>query len=76
MNAGAQDGTSTYSTNQIIKFAEDTTVMGLMQNNDASAHRDKVQTLTVLCIANNLAPNTSKTEGGGGERNPLLYTTM
>ena len=56
------DCTPTYNTNKIIKFADDTTVVGLVQNDDESAYRDEVHKLTVWCSNNNLALNSSKTK--------------
>ena len=56
------DCTPTHSTNRIIKFADDTTVVGLINNNDESAYRDEVQKLTVWCTNNNLALNSTKTK--------------
>ena len=43
------------------KFADDTSVVGLMQN-DESAYRDGVQKLAVWCTDNNLALNSTKTK--------------
>lgn len=56
------DCTRTYNTNKIFKFADDTAVVGLIQNDDESAYRDKVHKLTVWCSNNNLALNSSKTK--------------
>lgn len=47
--------------NTIIKFADDTTVVGLIQNDDL-AYIDEVQKLMVWCADNNLALNPSKTK--------------
>src|SRR4029434_2924908 len=46
----------------IIKFADDTTVIGLISEDDESAYRDEVQKLTVWCSDNNLSLNTTKTK--------------
>ncbi|CAF87187.1 unnamed protein product, partial [Tetraodon nigroviridis] len=48
--------------NHIIKFANDTTVVGLISKNDESAYRDEVQQLTAWCEANNLSLNVDKTK--------------
>ncbi|KAK3556806.1 hypothetical protein QTP70_020489, partial [Hemibagrus guttatus] len=48
--------------NHIIKFADDTTVVGLISKNDESAHREEVQQLTAWCEANNLSLNVDKTK--------------
>ncbi|KAK3526016.1 hypothetical protein QTP70_012791 [Hemibagrus guttatus] len=45
-----------------IKFADDTTVVGLMSMNDESAYREEVQRLTAWCKANNLSLNVEKTK--------------
>uniref|UniRef100_A0A669AWP5 Reverse transcriptase domain-containing protein n=1 Tax=Oreochromis niloticus TaxID=8128 RepID=A0A669AWP5_ORENI len=44
-----------------VKFADDTTVMGLISRGDESAYRDEEQ-LSSWCKANNLLLNTSKTK--------------
>lgn len=66
--------TPAHSTNTIIKFADDTTVVGLIHNGDESACRDEVCRLTDWCSTNNLAlniPKTKKTEGGtSSQRRP------
>ncbi|KAK0142660.1 RNA-directed DNA polymerase from mobile element jockey [Merluccius polli] len=51
-----------YGSNSIIKFADDTTVIGLITNNDESDYRAEVQHLAVWCADNNLLLNTSKTK--------------
>ena len=56
------DCTPTHPTNTIIKFADDTTVIGLISEDDESAYRDEVQKLTVWCSDNNLSLNTTKTK--------------
>ncbi|XP_072304515.1 MAGUK p55 subfamily member 6b [Eucyclogobius newberryi] len=43
-------------------FADDTTVVGLISNNDEMAYRKEVQHLAEWCAANNLALNTKKTK--------------
>ncbi|KAI5617232.1 gastrula zinc finger protein XlCGF28.1-like [Silurus asotus] len=48
--------------NHIIKFADDTTVVGLISKNDKSAYREEVQRLTAWCGANNLSLNVDKTK--------------
>ncbi len=56
------DCTPTHSSNTIIKFADDTTMVGLISGGDESAYRDEVEQLSVWCIENNLALNTTKTK--------------
>ncbi|KAJ8376440.1 hypothetical protein SKAU_G00070200 [Synaphobranchus kaupii] len=51
-----------HATNTIIKFADDTTVMGLISDNDESAFRDEVQNLTAWYSATNLILNNKKTK--------------
>ncbi|KAI5629970.1 gastrula zinc finger protein XlCGF28.1-like [Silurus asotus] len=56
------DCAPTHSLNHIIKFADDTTVVGLISKNDESAYREEVQRLTAWCGANNLSLNVDKTK--------------
>ena len=51
-----------HGSNTIVKFADDTTVVGLIKNNDESAYREEVQHLAAWCASNNLALNTTKTK--------------
>ncbi|KAK3561749.1 hypothetical protein QTP86_013315 [Hemibagrus guttatus] len=51
-----------HSSNHIIKFADDMTVVGLISKNDESAYREEVQRLTAWCRANNLSLNVDKTK--------------
>ncbi|KAK3560314.1 hypothetical protein QTP86_006304 [Hemibagrus guttatus] len=50
-----------HSSNHIIKFADDTTVVGLISKNE-SAYREEVQQLTAWCKANSLSLNVEKTK--------------
>ena len=56
------DCTAVHGSNTIVKFADDTTVIGLISNNDESAYREEVQHLAEWCANNNLALNTKKTK--------------
>ncbi|KAI5090364.1 gastrula zinc finger protein XlCGF28.1-like [Silurus meridionalis] len=56
------DCATRHSSNHIIKFADDTTVVGLISRNDESAYREEVQRLTAWCGANNLTLNVDKTK--------------
>ncbi|KAI2666784.1 hypothetical protein H4Q32_026480 [Labeo rohita] len=56
------DCTATFSSNHIIKFADDTTVVGLISNNDEIHYREEVAQLVEGCGANNLSLNVSKTK--------------
>ncbi len=51
-----------HGSNSIIKFADDTTVIGLIRDNDETAYREEVQHLAAWCTDNNLLLNTSKTK--------------
>ncbi|KAL0204575.1 hypothetical protein M9458_002593, partial [Cirrhinus mrigala] len=56
------DCTAEFSSNQIIKFADDTTMVGLISNNDETPYREEVAQLVEWCGANNLSLNVSKTK--------------
>jgi hypothetical protein len=50
-----------HSSNSIIKFADDTTVVGLITNNDETAYREEVRALRVLGFQENkLTLNVNK----------------
>ncbi|KAK3570210.1 hypothetical protein QTP86_016519, partial [Hemibagrus guttatus] len=57
-----QDCAAMHSSNHIIKFADDTTMVGLISKNDESAYREEVQRLTAWCKANNLSLTVEKTK--------------
>jgi hypothetical protein len=52
----------THHQNTIIKFADDTTVVGLITKGDEAAYRDEILKLTEWCSVNNLTLNTAKTK--------------
>ncbi|KAK3521675.1 hypothetical protein QTP70_015591 [Hemibagrus guttatus] len=54
------DCAAMHSSNHIIKFADDTTVVGLISKNDESAYREEMQSLTAWCKDNNLSLNLEK----------------
>ncbi|KAI4876114.1 hypothetical protein NFI96_026138 [Prochilodus magdalenae] len=56
------DCAAMHSSNHIIKFADDTTVVGLISKNDESAYQEEVQRLTDWCRTNNLSLNVDKTK--------------
>ncbi|KAM7379021.1 hypothetical protein PAMP_017842 [Pampus punctatissimus] len=56
------DCTPVHGSNSIIKFADDTTVIGLIRNNDEADYREEVQHLAAWCADNNLTLNTRKTK--------------
>jgi Holliday junction resolvase len=49
-----------HASNSIIKFADDTAVVGLITNNDETAYREEVRALGVWCQENNLSLNANK----------------
>ncbi len=53
---------SSHSSTSIIKFADDTVVLGLISNNDETANLDEVERLTSWCQDNCLSLNVSKTK--------------
>ncbi|KAK2920745.1 hypothetical protein Q8A73_000230 [Channa argus] len=55
------DCTSKHSSVKLLKFADDTTLIGLIQDGDESAYRLEVEQLAVWCGLNNLELNTLKT---------------
>ncbi|KAK3562918.1 hypothetical protein QTP86_011094 [Hemibagrus guttatus] len=54
------DCATMHSSNHILKFTNDTTVVGLISKNDESAYREEVQRLTAWCKDNNLSLNVEK----------------
>ncbi|KAL0202541.1 hypothetical protein M9458_000559, partial [Cirrhinus mrigala] len=46
---------------KLLKFADDTTVIGLIQDGDESAYRQEIEQLSLWCSHNNLELNTLKT---------------
>ena len=57
-----QDCMAMRASNSIIKFADDTTVVGRITNNDQTAYREEVRALGVWCQENNLSLNVNKTK--------------
>ncbi len=53
---------SSHSSTSIIKFANDTVVLGLINNDDEAAYLDEVERLTSWCQDNCLSLNVSKTK--------------
>ncbi|CDQ71268.1 unnamed protein product [Oncorhynchus mykiss] len=51
-----------HASKSIIKFADDTAVVGLTINNDETAYREEVRALGVWCQENNLTLNVNKTK--------------
>lgn len=61
-NIYTHDCTTTSSSNSILKFADDTVVLGLISNNNETAYLNEVDDLALWCQSNNLALNVSKTK--------------
>ncbi len=53
---------SSHNSTSIIKFSDDTVVLGLISNNDETAYLDEVERLTSWCQDNRLSLNVSKTK--------------
>ncbi len=53
---------SSHSSTSIVKFADDTMVLGLISNNDETPYLDEVERLTSWCQDNCLSLNVSKTK--------------
>ncbi|KAM9414070.1 uncharacterized protein ACWYII_025593 [Salvelinus alpinus] len=51
-----------HDSNTIIKFADNTTVVGLITDNDETAYREEVRDLAGWCQNNNLSLNVTKTK--------------
>ena len=56
------DCVAMHASNSIIKFADDTTVVGLITNNDETVYREEVRALGVWCLEKNLSINVNKTK--------------
>uniref|UniRef100_A0A3B3QVD1 Reverse transcriptase domain-containing protein n=1 Tax=Paramormyrops kingsleyae TaxID=1676925 RepID=A0A3B3QVD1_9TELE len=56
------DCVAKYSSNTILKFADDTTVIGLISEDDETAYREEVRLLAEWCQDNNLTLNVNKTK--------------
>ncbi|KAK1788958.1 hypothetical protein P4O66_015858 [Electrophorus voltai] len=56
------DCTATFSSTIIVKFADDTVVMGLISDNDERAYLEEIKHLENWCQENNLLLNVSKTK--------------
>jgi hypothetical protein len=56
------DCVAKHDSNTIIKFADDTTMVGLITGNDETAYGEEVRDLAVWCQDNNLSLNMIKTK--------------
>jgi hypothetical protein len=54
------DCVAKHASNSIIKFADDTTVVGMITNNDETGYREEVRALGVWCQKNNLYSTLTK----------------
>ena len=61
-NLYTHDCISAHPGNTIVKFADDTAVIGLISGGDETHYRDEVQQVSAWCSANNLVLNTTKTK--------------
>ena len=50
---------ASHDSNNIIKFADDTTVVGLITDNDETGYREEVRDLAIWCQNNNLSLNVT-----------------
>jgi len=56
------DCVATRGSNTTLKFAEDTTILGLITNNDETAYREEVRDVATWCPGNSLSLNVCKTK--------------
>ena len=56
------DCTSIHPSNTTVKFADDTTIVGLISDNNETHYREKVQHLVSWCSESDLVMNTIKTK--------------
>eukprot|EP00061_Rhincodon_typus_P002117 g16659.t1 len=75
------DCVAKFRVNAIYKFADDTTVVDWISNNDKSKYRSEIEGLVTWCNENNLPLNVGKTKEliidfrkKGGEHAPVFIT--
>ena len=56
------DCVSSFDDCTIVKYADDTTVIGLIKGNDERNYRNQIQSLTQWCSDNHLDLNVTKTK--------------
>ncbi|KAI4872215.1 hypothetical protein NFI96_000674 [Prochilodus magdalenae] len=56
------DCIATHSSNTVIKFADDTTIIDITIKDDMGPYREEVKLLTEWCATKNLALNVNKTK--------------
>jgi hypothetical protein len=54
------DCVATHASNSILKFADNTTVVGLITNNEETAYVEEVRALVEWCQENNVSLNVNK----------------
>ena len=57
------DCAAKFPSNSIFKFADDTTAVGRISNNDETEYRNEIENLVNWCGDNNLSLNVNKTKG-------------
>ena len=62
LSGNTHDCMARHDYNTIIKFADDTTVIGLNTDKDETAYREEVRDLARWCQNNNLSLNVTKTK--------------
>ncbi len=67
------DCTSKDPSVKLLKFADDTTLIGHIQDGDESAYRQEGKELAVWCSLNNLELNTLSVDDRGLQENPPFY---
>ncbi len=68
--------TATHGSNPIVKFADDTVVVGLIKDNNKAANWSKVKELSFWCKNNNLDLNISRWKGQRTQHEPIkIYGT-
>ncbi len=70
------DCTSKDPSVELLKFADDTTLIGLIQDGDESAHKQEVKELAVWCSLNNLELITLKTGIVDFRKNPPAFLPL
>ena len=61
-NIYTHDCKASSSDTSILKFADDTVVMGLIRNNNEQAYANQVEEVATWCQSNNLTLNVNKTK--------------
>ncbi|KAI3356470.1 hypothetical protein L3Q82_017685, partial [Scortum barcoo] len=69
---------SSYSTNTIVKFADDTTIVGLISDNDETHYREEIQHLTQWMLKQQPCSEHQQDQGGhsGLQEDPGGQSTL